>query len=269
MPRDKVVAVVVCLLESTLLRVGNEHYARTNGSYGLTTLRDRHVDISRDAIRIACKGKHGIRQRAVVSDARLAGIVRRCRELPGQELFQYVDERGEPRVLSSGEVNDYLREASGGDFTAKDFRTWFGTLAAMQCLESCVHESREKAGRQAVLRAIERAADRLGNTPAMCRKCYVHPAVIHAFLSGRMIRPRVRNPERRLLVLLESAAADPTGIEAWASTLRLRARTDTKRQTDKRNTKPGNDERHSKARRRKETPTKAPCKPNAAASPTV
>ncbi len=203
--RRRVLATVVRLLEATLMRVGNEEYARANRSYGLTTLRDRHVALTRDAIRIECRGKHGIVQRARVDDARLAAIVRRCRELPGQTLFQYLDEAGERHAVDSGDVNDYLREAMGEGFTAKDFRTWFASLEALERLDGHRPASVTE-GRRMVAEVVREVAGRLGNTPAICRKCYVHPAVIEAYLDGRLAEAETRvRPERRLLELLTDA----------------------------------------------------------------
>ena len=207
LPRERVLATVVRLLETTLLRVGNEEYARANDSYGLTTLRNRHVAVTRDAIRLEFRGKHGVRQRARVSDARLASVVRRCRELPGQVLFQYVDAAGECRSVGSGDVNAYLREATGSDFTAKDFRTWFGSLAALDRLRGRCPASPAQA-RRIVAEVVREVAQLLGNTPAICRKCYVHPAIVEAFLEGRLAQwPGRLRGERGLLALVYSWAA--------------------------------------------------------------
>jgi DNA topoisomerase I len=202
-PREKVLAAVVKLLESTLIRVGNEQYARSNGSYGLTTLRSRHVDVSQETIRFEFRGKHGKIHRVVVSDSRLARVVRRCRDLPGQELFQYLDEQGTRHAIESSDVNKYLREASGGEFTAKDFRTWFGTLAALEALQgrAC---GRPGEAKRSIASAIQEVSERLGNTPTMCRKCYIHPTLIDAFLSGRLPAANGHSPEQRLLQLLGS-----------------------------------------------------------------
>ena len=181
LPRTRVLAAVARLLETTLMRVGNEEYLRSNQSYGLTTLRNHHVDIARDALCIEFRGKHGVLQRARVSDAQLAAVVRRCRDLPGQALFQYVDAEGERHAVGSSDVNDYLRRAMGSDFTAKDFRTWFGSLAALERLSGRTPGPPAQAQRS-VVEVLREVAQQLGNTPAICRKCYVHPAVIEAFI---------------------------------------------------------------------------------------
>jgi DNA topoisomerase-1 len=214
LPREKVLAAVVRLLETTFIRVGNEEYARTNGSFGLTTMRSRHVDIEGATLSFEFRGKSGRLHRVDVNDRRIAAIVRRCQELPGQELFQYLDEGGERRVIDSGDVNDYLREITGEDFTAKDFRTWAGTaLATMALLTTGVFSSQREAKRQ-VVKVVARVAEDLGNTPAVCRKGYIHPAVIETFLEGafpatartgtnrRRARPFALAPEERVVVTL-------------------------------------------------------------------
>jgi DNA topoisomerase-1 len=185
LPREKVLATLVRLLECTLIRVGNEEYARANGSFGLTTLRDRHVETKGSAIVLEFRGKSGIAQRARVTDRAVARIVRDCRDIPGQELFQWIDERGERRPIGSSDVNDYLREASGGPFSAKDFRTWFATLEALELLRRQRHDSAGEARRQ-VLAAVKAVADKLGNTPAICRKCYIHPVILSAYEEGKL-----------------------------------------------------------------------------------
>ncbi len=195
LPRRKVLAAVVRLLEKTLIRVGNEEYARENGSFGLTTMRDRHVAIDGTTVRFSFKGKAGKRHAVDISDRRLASIVRRCRELPGYELFQYIDEDGEPQVIDSADVNEYLREISGQDFTAKDFRTWAGTVMAALALEEYASFDSQAQCRKNIVRAIEDVSRQLGNTPAICRKCYVHPAVVDAYTDGMTLgtfQPRTR-----------------------------------------------------------------------------
>lgn len=186
MPREKVLATVVRLLEMTLIRVGNEEYARENRSYGLTTLRNRHVDVNGSSVEFHFEGKGGKKHRISVKDRRLATIVRRCREIPGQELFQYVDEVGERQTVDSADVNEYLRSITGQDFTAKDFRTWAGTVAA--AIELRMRDAAEPEGqaKSNVVRAVESVAERLGNTASISRKCYIHPAVIEAYLEGRL-----------------------------------------------------------------------------------
>jgi DNA topoisomerase-1 len=184
LPREKVLAGVVTLLETTLIRVGNDEYARLNRSFGLTTMRGRHARIDGHAVRFRFRGKSGNVHEVGLRDRRLASLIRRCQELPGQELFAYVDEEGEVRDVSSEDVNDYLRVASGGDFTAKDFRTWAGTVLAYRALRALQPGDGERGARRNVVEAIRRTADRLGNTPAVARGSYVHPAVLEAYLDG-------------------------------------------------------------------------------------
>jgi DNA topoisomerase-1 len=188
LPREKVLATIVRLLEDTCIRVGNEEYAQTNGSYGLTTLRDGHVAIAGSEIRFEFRGKSGKRHRCRLRDRRLAKIVRRCQEIPGQELFQYRDDDGARQSVSSGDVNAYLREISGGDFTAKDFRTWAGTLRATDALLAAGPVEGAAAKKRAILAAIDAVAAELNNTRAVCRKYYVHPRVLDAFAAGRLAR---------------------------------------------------------------------------------
>jgi DNA topoisomerase-1 len=184
LPREKVLATVVRLLETTCIRVGNEEYARANGSFGLTTLRAQHVDVSGATLRFSFRGKGGKRHDVDVRDARLARIVRRCQELPGHELFQYVDADGQRQTIDSADVNTYLRAISGDDFTAKDFRTWSGTVLAALALDGFPVSTSRVASRRNAVRAIEQVARRLGNTPAICRRSYVHPAVMEAYAAG-------------------------------------------------------------------------------------
>jgi DNA topoisomerase-1 len=188
LPRPKVLAAVVRLLETTFIRVGNEEYARQNGSFGLTTLRNRHVAIDGSTVRFSFKGKSGKRHTVDVSDRRLASIVRRCRDLPGYELFQYIDDEGEQQAIDAADVNEYLREVSGEDFTAKDFRTWAGTLLVALALQEYEAFDSQAQCKKNVVLAIETAATQLGNTPAICRKCYVHPAILDAYLEGVTLR---------------------------------------------------------------------------------
>jgi DNA topoisomerase-1 len=186
LPREKVLAAVVRLLETTLIRVGNETYARENRSFGLTTLRARHVAVEGAAVRFEFKGKSGKNWKLKVSDRRLARIVRTCQELPGQKLFQYLDEDGTLQGVDSSDVNAYLREIAGRAITAKDFRTWAGTVLAALALHEIGPADTKKASRTALRRAIERVAARLGNTPSICRKSYVHPEVVAAFQAGEL-----------------------------------------------------------------------------------
>jgi len=187
LPREKVVATVVYLLEATMMRIGNEEYARTNKSFGLTTLRDRHANINGGSVEFQFRGKSGVHHKVKVSDPRVARIVRKSRDLPGQELFQYLDENGERRAVGSGDINDYLREITGEDYTAKDFRTWSGTLLAALALQEFEKFDSQAQAKKNVMRAIETVAKKLGNTPTICRKCYVHPAVIDAYMDGAML----------------------------------------------------------------------------------
>ncbi len=196
LPREKVLATVVRLLETTLIRVGNEEYARENRSFGLTTLRNRHVDVAGSTLRFHFRGKSGIVHDVDLRDPRVARIVKRCQDLPGRELFQYVDAEGERHSVDSDDVNEYLREISGQEFTAKDFRTWAGTVLAALALREFESFDSETQARQNIVRAIEQVAQRLGNTPAVCRKCYVHPAVLDAYLEGcalDVLRARVEH----------------------------------------------------------------------------
>jgi DNA topoisomerase-1 len=187
LPRAKVLAAVVRLLETTLIRVGNEEYAKENRSYGLTTLRDRHVRVRGDTLRFEFVGKGGQRRRIDLRDAKLARIVKRCQDLPGQVLFQYVGDDAHVRDVGSEDVNDYLREITGQEFTAKDFRTWTGTVMAALALAELEPFRSQRQAKKNVVSAIEQVAERLGNTPAVCRKCYVHPQVIDAYLDGSPI----------------------------------------------------------------------------------
>jgi DNA topoisomerase I len=184
LPREKVLAAVVQLLERTLIRVGNDEYARDNNSFGLTTLRDRHVQVRGRVVKFNFRGKSGVRRSITVTDKRLARIVKNCRDLPGQELFQYLDDEGRTCDVGSADVNAYVKEISGQDFTAKDFRTWAGTVLACTALREM-----ESSGRRAtrnVVKAIDAVAGLLGNTRAVCRKSYVHPAIIDAYVDGTM-----------------------------------------------------------------------------------
>jgi DNA topoisomerase-1 len=180
--RRKVIAALVQLLERTLIRVGNEEYARDNQSYGLTTMRSSHARISGTTVRFRFRGKSGKFHDIAFSDARLARIVRKCQELPGRELFQYLDDEGNVQDVGSADVNDYLREVTGLDFTAKDFRTWHGTVLAAEALCEVAEFSSETQGKHNVLTAIDAVAGVLGNTRSVCRKCYIHPEVLAAYM---------------------------------------------------------------------------------------
>jgi DNA topoisomerase-1 len=188
LPRTKVLATVLRLLEITLIRVGNEAYARVNHSFGLTTLRDQHVDITSATLRFQFHGKTGKEHLIEVHDRRLARIVRQCHDLPGQELFQYVDDEGQRRTIDSADVNAYLRQITGQDFTTKDFRTWAGSALALEALQACGACESWTQGRAHVAQVIKTVASRLGNTPAICRKCYVNPVIIEAFMEGSLLQ---------------------------------------------------------------------------------
>jgi DNA topoisomerase I len=185
--REKVLATVVRLLERTCIRVGNDEYAKANRSYGLTTLRDRHVEISGSSLRFEFRGKSGKTHTVTLNDRRLARIVDRCQALPGEDLFQYVDEDEVRQTIGSGDVNDYIREISGQEFTAKDFRTWAGTLLAVAALTEVGEWSTQRQAKSNVLKAIDSVAEQLNNTRAVCRKYYVHPAVFESYLAGTML----------------------------------------------------------------------------------
>jgi DNA topoisomerase I len=226
LPRRKVLAAVVQLLEKTLIRVGNDEYARTNGSFGLTTLLDRHAKVSSSSVRFRFKGKSGKEHDVQLSDPRLARIVRNCQELPGSQLFQYLGDDGKVHDVGSSDVNAYLRAAMGQSFTAKDFRTWAGTvLAAMALNEVKTFDSAAQAKRN-LRTAIENVAARLGNTPTICRKCYVHPDVLTSYLDGNLVLeikkavenqlrdelPGLQPEEAAVLVMLRGRLAKEAGV---------------------------------------------------------
>jgi len=187
LPREKVLATIVYLLEATMIRIGNDEYARDNKSYGLTTLRNRHVKIDGSEVEFRFRGKSGVHHDVKVHDKRLARIIQRTRDLPGQHLFEYVGDDGEPHTVDSSDVNDYLREITGEEYTAKDFRTWSGTVLAALALQEFEKVDSEAQAKKNVVRAIESVAEKLGNTPSVCRKCYVHPAVLDAYMDGTML----------------------------------------------------------------------------------
>jgi DNA topoisomerase-1 len=209
MPREKVLATLVRLLESTLIRVGNVEYARENRSYGLTTLRNRHVKLNGNVVRFRFRGKHGIEHEIRIEDPRAAKVVRGCLDLPGQDLFQYLDDAGEARDLGSSDVNAYLHEIAGAEFTAKDFRTWHATIEALEALAGHSFATARDA-KQKMKEVLQSISKKLGNTPAMCRKCYVNPVVIDAFLAGELRENALRgtgNERVRLLQLLTRTQA--------------------------------------------------------------
>jgi DNA topoisomerase-1 len=188
LPREKVLATIVSLLEKTLIRVGNAEYVEKNKSYGLTTMRRKHIAISRGVLRFEFTGKSGKQWKLRVEDKRIAAIVKRCADIPGHELFKYLDDTGESRTVDSGDVNAYIKDITGEDFSAKDFRTWAGTvLAALALAEFKKYDSQTEAKRN-IVAAIESVSKQLGNTPAICRKCYVHPEILNAYISGDLVQ---------------------------------------------------------------------------------
>ncbi len=214
LPREKVLAAVVKLLETTLIRVGNDEYARDNESFGLTTMRDRHAEVKGSRIRFDFRGKSGIEREIDIRDARLAKVVRECQDLPGQELFEYVDEQGQVRDVGSSDVNDYLHEIAGDGFSAKDFRTWAGTALAAQALQEFEDFDSEAGAKRNITRAIERVAERLGNTKAVCRKCYVHPAIIDAYLDRSLVATLKAKTEKVLRSSLSTLSPEEAAVLA-------------------------------------------------------
>jgi len=215
LPREKVLATIVRLLEDTRIRIGNDEYRKENGSYGLTTLRNRHVNVIGADVRFTFRGKSGKQHTIELHDRRMARIIKRFLEIPGQELFKYVDDGGEVKAIDSADVNEYLHEITGEDFTAKDFRTWAGTILAARFLRETAGATSARAARKQLVRAVARVADELGNTAAVAKKGYIHPAVIAAYLSGGLKPIREKDDpdpyklsaeERGLLALLGKAA---------------------------------------------------------------
>jgi DNA topoisomerase I len=218
LPREKVLAAVVRLLELTLIRVGNDEYARLNKSFGLTTLRNRHAAVDGAAVTFRFRGKSGQQHEVGLRDRRLAGVVRRCRDLPGQELFQYVGEDGEPRDVASDDVNGYLADIAP-DVTAKDFRTWAGTVLAYRALRALGKGSTDREKQRNVAAAIRETAENLGNTAAVARQAYVHPAVVDAYLDGRIRTALVQAAED---TDQPPGATDPDEERAVVALLRTR-----------------------------------------------
>lgn len=212
LPREKVLATIVRLLETTLIRVGNEEYARDNKSYGLTTLQDRHAEIRSGKIVFRFRGKSGKQHVFDIRNRKLASIVKRCRDLPGYELFQYIDESGAPVDITSSDVNDYLREISGADFTAKDFRTWAGTVLAARALQEFEKFTSQTEAKRNLLQAVEAVARMLGNTPAICRRCYVHPVVLESYLDGTLVDQLKRQAEEKLVTGVKKLPPDEAAV---------------------------------------------------------
>lgn len=196
LPREKVLATVVWLLERTLIRVGNTEYAKENETFGLTTMQRRHAEVSGSTISFSFRGKSGKEHAVSVADKRLARIIQRCQTLPGEELFQYVDENGSHRDLGSGDINDYLRSIAAPGVTAKDFRTWAGTMLAAQALREIGPARLVRAKEANIVRAVDQVAERLGNTRAVCRKYYIHPVILDAYKRGRVLPPTASATKR-------------------------------------------------------------------------
>ncbi len=186
LPQQKVLATIIYLLQLTMIRIGNDEYAKQNKSYGLTTLRNKHIQVDGSAMRFQFRGKSGVEHNITVTDRKLAALIKKIRDLPGQELFQYVDDEGKRHAISSSEVNDYIRNVTGENFTAKDFRTWYGTIEAAIQLMQFEPFTSETQAKHNVAEAIKIVAKKLGNTPAICRKCYVHPAILNVYFSGNL-----------------------------------------------------------------------------------
>ncbi len=203
LPREKILATIVRLMEATLIRVGNVEYARQNQSYGLTTMRGKHVHVEGATVTFKFQGKSGVKHTVDIDDRRLARIVQRCQDIPGYELFQYVDGDGTHHTVDSSDVNEYLREVSGQYFTAKDFRTWAGTVLACMMLQECEAFESETQAKKNVVEVIKVVASRLGNTPSVCRKCYVHPMVLDCYFSGAMMKRADQRIEEESAEVLE------------------------------------------------------------------
>jgi len=212
LPRTKVLATVVRLLERTFLRIGNEEYVKQNKSFGLTTMRNHHVEIKGSTLRFRFRGKSGVLQEVDVDERRIAKIVRKLQELPGQELFRYLDEEGQLWDVTSQDVNTYLREITGEDFTAKDFRTWAGTVLMALALNAQESFQTKKQAKANVRSAITAVSKILGNTPAVCRKCYVHPAVLESYLDGNLIEGLKMKTEEGIEEKLDNLRSDEIAV---------------------------------------------------------
>ena len=215
LPRRKVVAAVVQLLEKTLIRVGNDEYARDNNSFGLTTMRNRHVRVSRSTLRFRFKGKGGKSHDIAFDDVRLARIVRRCQDLPGHELFGYVDDAGKVQDIGSADVNEYLREVTGQDFTAKSFRTWAATVLAACAFQDLPERQSQTQTKRNVVKAVEAVAGLLGNTPAICRKSYIHPSIVDAYTDGTLPRTRRARKLKDVSAQLPDFRRMETAVLGW------------------------------------------------------
>ncbi|WP_187261539.1 DNA topoisomerase IB [Pontibacter beigongshangensis] len=186
--KRRVTAVVLSLLDNALIRIGNRAYAKSNKSYGLTTLRDRHVQINGSQLKFSFRGKKGVEHEVDLKDRRLARLVKKCKDIPGYDLFQYYDEDGQRQTLESGDVNAYLREATAHDFTAKDFRTWGGTVRMVECLEQVLDENPELGKEKSIKESVKMVARSLGNTPTVCSKYYIHPEVVNLFREDKLMQ---------------------------------------------------------------------------------
>ena len=222
LPRERVLAAIVRLMELTLFRIGNVEYSKANKSFGLTTLRNRHAVVDGDWIRLSFRGKSGVRHEGSINDRRLARIVKNCRDLPGYELFQYLDNDGNRHSIDSADVNLYLREISGEDITAKDFRTWAGTHLAALALQEVAAFDSQAAAKSAIVRAVEQVAKHLGNTAAVCRKCYIHPAIFEGYLDGTLVQVLADRTKAYLTQNVEGMSAEEAAVAAF---LRLRLTT--------------------------------------------
>jgi DNA topoisomerase-1 len=231
LPRERVLAAIVRLLELTLFRIGNSEYSKTNNSFGLTTLRNRHAAVTGDTIRLAFRGKSGVWNESRISDRRLACLVKRCRDLPGHELFQYFDDDGHRHTVGSSEVNAYLREISGEEITAKDFRTWAGTFLAALALRELAQTTGE-ARKSTLVRAVEQVSRHLGNTAAVCRKCYIHPAIFDGYLDGSLVRTLEQRIRRYQSSNVDRMSAEEAAVTAFLR-LRLRSVEQTRRAAGK------------------------------------
>jgi DNA topoisomerase-1 len=218
LPRSKVLATVVQLLERTFIRIGNDEYAKQNESFGLTTMRNHHVDVKGETLRFRFKGKSGVSHEVDVSDRRLAKIIRQLQDLPGQEVFQYVNGDGKVRDVTSQDVNDYLREITGEEFTAKDFRTWAGTVLAAMALNAQEKFENKTQAKKNVKDAISAVSKILGNTPTVCRKCYVHPDVLETYLDGAMIEGLKQRTEETLSKKLRNMRAEEAAVMSFLQT---------------------------------------------------
>jgi len=215
LPREKVLAAIVALLEKTMIRIGNEEYAKQNESFGLTTLRNRHVRVHGKHLAFDFRGKHGIQHHIDLDDPRLARVVDRCQHLPGQDLFHFLGEDGQPHHVASDDVNHYLHEITGEEITAKDFRTWAATNLAAVALAELERYDTQARAKKNVVATVEQVAKKLGNTPAICRKCYIHPAVFEGYLDGSLVEGLKARAEEVLADGGEGLTAEEIAVTAF------------------------------------------------------